>query len=61
VHDPLAWAVFALAGTPASFVAVAGRVLVREGALMDADAALPARVQRTADLLRAWQGGAARP
>jgi cytosine/adenosine deaminase-related metal-dependent hydrolase len=56
VHDPLAWAVFALAGTPASFVAVAGRVRVREGALMDADGALPARVQRTADLLSAWRG-----
>jgi 5-methylthioadenosine/S-adenosylhomocysteine deaminase len=54
VHDPVVAAIFALAGTPASFVAVAGRVRVRNGALVDADPALPARVQRSADLLQEW-------
>jgi 5-methylthioadenosine/S-adenosylhomocysteine deaminase len=54
VQDPISAAVFAIAGTPASFVAVEGRVHVREGVLVDADSALPGRVQRAADLLRAW-------
>jgi 5-methylthioadenosine/S-adenosylhomocysteine deaminase len=54
VHEPLAAAVFALAGTSASFVAVAGTVRVRDGVLVDADVGLPARVQRAADLLGAW-------
>jgi 5-methylthioadenosine/S-adenosylhomocysteine deaminase len=55
VHDPSAAAVLALAGTPASFVAVAGRALVRNGVLIDADPELPGRVQETADRLRAWR------
>jgi 5-methylthioadenosine/S-adenosylhomocysteine deaminase len=54
VQDPISAAVFAIAGTPASFVAVEGRVHVRDGALLGADAALPAQVQRAADLLCAW-------
>lgn len=54
-QDPHAAAVFALAGTPASFVAVAGRVRVRDGVLVDGDPALPARVQRTADRLHEWR------
>jgi cytosine/adenosine deaminase-related metal-dependent hydrolase len=53
-HDPVAAAVFALSGTPASFVAVAGRPLVRQGNLLGADSALAARVQDTADRLQAW-------
>ena len=53
-HDPVAAAVFALAGSPASFVAVAGRTLVRDGVLLDADAALARRVQESADRLQAW-------
>lgn len=53
-HDPIAAAVFALAGTPASFVAVAGRPLVRNGILLDADPALAGRVQDTAHRLQAW-------
>ncbi|HTK47790.1 MAG TPA: amidohydrolase family protein [Gemmatimonadaceae bacterium] len=53
-HDPVSAAVLALAGTPASFVAVAGRTLVRDGAPVDADHGLAARVQRSADRLRAW-------
>lgn len=54
VHDPAAAAVFALAGSPASFVAVAGRVLVRGGAPVHRDASVRMRVQRSADLLQAW-------
>jgi cytosine/adenosine deaminase-related metal-dependent hydrolase len=54
VQDPISAAVFAIAGTPASFVAVEGRVQVRDGVLVDSDGALPGRVQRAADLLRAW-------
>jgi 5-methylthioadenosine/S-adenosylhomocysteine deaminase len=53
-HDPHAAAIFALAGVPASLAVVAGRVLLRDGRLIDADPALPARVQRTADALQRW-------
>jgi 5-methylthioadenosine/S-adenosylhomocysteine deaminase len=54
-HDPVAAAVLALAGTPASFVAVAGRPLVRDGNLLDADPSLARRVQESADRLQAWR------
>jgi cytosine/adenosine deaminase-related metal-dependent hydrolase len=54
VQDPTSAAVFAIAGTPASFVAVEGKVHVRDGALVRADAGLPGRVQCAADLLCAW-------
>jgi 5-methylthioadenosine/S-adenosylhomocysteine deaminase len=53
-HDPVAAAVLALAGTQATFVAVAGRTLVRDGLLLDADTALADRVQRAADRLDEW-------
>jgi cytosine/adenosine deaminase-related metal-dependent hydrolase len=53
-HDPAAAAVLALAGTPATFVAVAGRVLVRDGTMHHAEPALVQRVQRAADRLRDW-------
>jgi 5-methylthioadenosine/S-adenosylhomocysteine deaminase len=53
-HDPIAAAVLALAGTPASFVAVAGRPLVRDGVLRDADSSLARRVQESAERLQAW-------
>jgi cytosine/adenosine deaminase-related metal-dependent hydrolase len=53
-HDPAAAAVLALAGTPASFVAVAGRPLVRDGRLLDANSSLARRVQESADRLQAW-------
>jgi 5-methylthioadenosine/S-adenosylhomocysteine deaminase len=53
-HDPVAAAVLALAGTAASFVAVAGRPLVRDGRLLDADSSLARRVQESADRLQAW-------
>jgi cytosine/adenosine deaminase-related metal-dependent hydrolase len=54
-HDPVAAAVLALAGAPAWFVAVAGRPLVREGVLLDADPSLARRVQESADRLQAWR------
>lgn len=57
VHDPIAAAVYSLAGQPADFVAVAGRVRVRGGHLIDADAELPGRVQGSADLLQKWLAG----
>ena len=53
-HDPASAAVLALAGTPASFVAVAGRPLVRDGRLLDADSSLARRVQESADRLQLW-------
>jgi 5-methylthioadenosine/S-adenosylhomocysteine deaminase len=53
-HDPVAAAVLALSGTPASFVAVAGRPLVRNGRLLDADSSLARRVQESADRLQGW-------
>jgi 5-methylthioadenosine/S-adenosylhomocysteine deaminase len=54
IHDPVAAAVYSLAGLPALFVAVAGRALVRDGQLVNADAELPRRVQSSADLLQKW-------
>ena len=54
-HDPVAAVVLALGGTPASFVATAGRPLVRDGELVDADRSLARRVQESADRLQAWQ------
>ena len=57
VHEPVPALVFSLAGTPAVFVAVAGRVRVMNGRLVDAEETLPARVQQTADLLQRWLAG----
>ena len=54
VHDPEAAVVFGLPGTVASFVTVAGEVLVRDGALLGYDAALDQRVQASADALERW-------
>ena len=54
LHDPAAAAVFSLAGTPASFVAVAGEVRVWEGRLIGGDPEVASRVQRSADVLREW-------
>lgn len=56
--------VFGLAGARATFVAVQGEVLVREGRLRREDAELPRRVQQAADALAAWLAtdeGAAHP
>jgi 5-methylthioadenosine/S-adenosylhomocysteine deaminase len=54
VHDPEATAVFALPGTLASFVAVAGEVLVRDGVLLGYDQSLEKRVQSSANALGRW-------
>jgi 5-methylthioadenosine/S-adenosylhomocysteine deaminase len=58
--DPLTALVFALAGQPASFVAVAGEVKVRNGVLLDPDASLETRVRSTANELFAWKRTGAR-
>ncbi|HUX32710.1 MAG TPA: amidohydrolase family protein [Gemmatimonadaceae bacterium] len=57
MHDIETKVVFALNGVPASFVMVAGQVLVRDGAVMNADPGLPGRVQHAADLLQQWLAG----
>ena len=54
LHDPVSALMCSMAGVQASFVAVAGRVLVRHGVLQGADPGLPARVQSTADRLQEW-------
>ena len=54
VFDPVTAAVFALNGRAARFVSVAGRVLLRDGVLVEDDAALGERVQRSADALATW-------
>jgi cytosine/adenosine deaminase-related metal-dependent hydrolase len=56
VHGPEAAALYALRGSDATFVTVAGRVLVRDGSVTGpaADPDLPARVQSQADALQAW-------
>jgi cytosine/adenosine deaminase-related metal-dependent hydrolase len=54
VHDPLASAVFGLPGTQATFVAVAGRELLRDGVLLDEDPSLEGRVQSAAGAMQAW-------
>lgn len=54
VHDPEAAAVFALPGTCASLVTVAGRELVRAGELLSADDGLQSRVEATAKKMREW-------
>jgi cytosine/adenosine deaminase-related metal-dependent hydrolase len=56
LHHPEAAALYALRGTDATFVSVAGRVLVRDGSLAGAaaDPDLRERVQSQADALREW-------
>ncbi|HVA58410.1 MAG TPA: amidohydrolase family protein [Gemmatimonadaceae bacterium] len=56
-HDVESAIVFALNGVPASLVAVAGKVLVQNGAVAHGDPALAGRVQHTANLLQQWQAG----
>ena len=53
-HDPIAAAIYALAGVPAALVVVAGVEKVRDGVLIDADEALPQRVQSCARQLQEW-------
>ena len=53
--DPASTLLFALAGRAADFVAVAGRVLVQDGRLLDREAdAVAARVRVAVDALRRW-------
>jgi cytosine/adenosine deaminase-related metal-dependent hydrolase len=55
VHEPEAAALYALRGGDATFAAIAGRVLLRDGALVHApDPDLAGRVQAQADALHAW-------
>jgi 5-methylthioadenosine/S-adenosylhomocysteine deaminase len=55
LHDPVAATVFALGGSAATLVVVAGRVLVRDARLVEEDTGLATRVQAAADALRAWR------
>ena len=56
LHDPEAAALYALRGDDATFVTVAGRVLVNDRVVVGpaGDAGLPDRVQRQADALQQW-------
>jgi 5-methylthioadenosine/S-adenosylhomocysteine deaminase len=54
MHDPEAAMIFSLPGTHASLVTVAGRELVRDGALVDHDASLARRIEDIAQRMRAW-------
>jgi 5-methylthioadenosine/S-adenosylhomocysteine deaminase len=53
--DPVTALIFALPGRRARLTVVAGRELVRDGALVHADASLAARVQAACDALRDWR------
>ena len=54
VHDPVSSLIHTIAGCPAEFVCVAGRVRVSGGRLLDGDDGLSDRVQETANLLQRW-------
>jgi cytosine/adenosine deaminase-related metal-dependent hydrolase len=56
VHHPEAAALYALRGADATFVTVAGRVLLQDGAVGGpaGDPDLPDRVQTQADALQQW-------
>jgi len=53
-HDPVAALVFALPGSQASLVTVAGRELVRDSQIVTQDAGLPARIADIAKRMRDW-------
>lgn len=53
-HDPVTATVFSIAGAPARFTAVAGRVLVRDGSLLHPRSGLPERVDALGAALAAW-------
>jgi cytosine/adenosine deaminase-related metal-dependent hydrolase len=57
IHDPVAALVFSTTGGHARFVMVAGRTLLRDGALVNPVPGLASRVQRNADALRDWLAG----
>ena len=54
VHDPSAATIFSINGARARFVAVAGRVLLRDGSLVNSIAGLHERMQSLADALSEW-------
>jgi cytosine/adenosine deaminase-related metal-dependent hydrolase len=58
VGDPVAAAIFSLGGAAARFVAVAGRPLVRDGRLVDANDEVGGRVAAAGRALRAWHDAA---
>ena len=59
VHDPIAATIFSVNGGRARFVAVAGKPLLRDGALVNATPGLHDRMQSLADSLTKWlvEGG----
>ena len=59
LHDPVAAAIYSIAGSAASLVVVAGVEQVRDGLLINADDGLPGRVQKSAGLLQEWLGSQA--
>jgi len=54
LHDPVAAAIYAVAGAAASLAVVAGVEKVRDGRLIDADEGLSDRVRHCAALLQGW-------
>ncbi len=58
VGDIVATILFAIAGSPASFVAVRGKRLIENGRHTAPDDALRARVEAAADSLRSWNASA---
>jgi 5-methylthioadenosine/S-adenosylhomocysteine deaminase len=55
VHDPVSTLIHSIAGSRASFVAVAGEVKVQDGALLCANKGVAERVQASADRLQEWR------
>lgn len=56
VHNPVATAIYSISGTPATFVAVAGRHLVEDGTLTLNAGALHNRVTAVQNALATWRG-----
>jgi 5-methylthioadenosine/S-adenosylhomocysteine deaminase len=54
IQDPVTAAIFSIAGARARFVTVAGKALVRDGALLSPRAGLEQRIQSLADSLSNW-------
>jgi len=54
IHDPVAAAIFTINGARARFAAVAGKVLLRDGLLVNAVPGLHDRMQSLADALANW-------
>ena len=57
IQDPVTSAVFSMTGARATFVAVAGRVLVRGGQLVSPRAGLSERIQQLGNALADWLEG----